>query len=90
MSLENLLRLPPNERKSIISKLNRDERLALQKFVSEVSPYTKYQDDPVAFVQEALHETLWSKQKEILESVRDNKRTAVPACHAPGKSHIAA
>ena len=90
MSLENLLKLPYEERKSVIAQLSFKERLALQKFVSEVSPYTKYQENPVGFVQEALHETLWSKQKEILESVRDNKRTAVPACHAPGKSHIAA
>lgn len=33
---------------------------------------------------------LWSKQREILASVRDNRRTAVQACHGPGKSYIAA
>lgn len=31
---------------------------------------------------------LWSKQVEICESVRDNRYTAVPACHGPGKSFI--
>lgn len=90
MSLENLLRLPSEERASYLSKLSRQERMMLAEYLSQVSPFTKYQNDPVSFVQEALDETLWSKQKEILESVRDNKRTAVPACHAPGKSHIAA
>jgi hypothetical protein len=54
------------------------------------SPLGRYQRDPVGFVEDVLHETLWSKQREILNSIRDNKRTAVPACHAPGKSHIAA
>ncbi len=32
---------------------------------------------------------LWSKQIEIMESVRDNRRTAVMTCHAGGKSHVA-
>ena len=52
--------------------------------------WSQYRHDPVGFVTEGLKEQVWSKQIEILESVRDNKRTAVPACHAPGKSHIAA
>lgn len=32
---------------------------------------------------------LWSKQKEICQSVRDNRFTAVKACHGPGKSSVA-
>jgi hypothetical protein len=54
------------------------------------NPWRPYRRDPVGFVQDVLHEQVWSKQVEILESVRDNRRTAVPACHSPGKSHIAA
>ncbi len=42
-------------------------------------------EDPYGL--QALGETVWSKQREILESLRENKRTVVPACHAPGKSH---
>lgn len=56
----------------------------------EFEKWAAYQSDPVAFVEEVLEETLWSKQREILVSVRDSKRTAVPACHAPGKTHLAA
>lgn len=52
--------------------------------------WVKYRSDPIGFVTEGLGEQVWSKQVEILESVYANKRTAVPACHAPGKSHIAA
>lgn len=43
----------------------------------------------MAFVQEVLLGFLWSKQKEICESVRANRRTAVPSCHDVGKSAIA-
>lgn len=52
----------------------------------EESPYV---EDPVAWVGNRLGEFLWSKQREIAESVRDNKRTAVPSCHDAGKSFIA-
>ena len=89
MSLESLLKSPSSERQAILARMTVEERKYLQKVIGDFSPFTKYQNDPVRFVQEALGETLWSKQKEILLSIRDNKRTAVPACHAPGKSHIA-
>lgn len=49
-----------------------------------------YRNDPVGFVQKRLKEFVWSKQIEILESIRDNRRTAVRSCHGPGKSFIAA
>lgn len=32
----------------------------------------------------------WSKQIEIMQSVQDNERTAVPSCHGSGKSQVAA
>lgn len=46
--------------------------------------------DPAKWITERMNTHLWSKQKEIVYSVRDNKRTAVAACHAAGKSHVAA
>lgn len=46
--------------------------------------------DPAGWVRARLDEHLWSKQVEILESVRDHRRTAVHSCHGAGKSHIAA
>lgn len=49
----------------------------------------KAQADPVWFVTEALSATPWEKQAEILESVRDNPRTAVRSCHGVGKSYTA-
>jgi hypothetical protein len=48
-----------------------------------------YQDNPVGWVSERLGQTVWSKQREIMLSVRDNRRTAVRSCHGVGKSHTA-
>lgn len=52
--------------------------------------FSKFKDDPVGFVELGLLGFLWSKQKTIMESVRDNRRTAVPSCHDVGKSKLAA
>lgn len=46
--------------------------------------------DPDFFIREILGENLWSKQRDIMISVRDNKRTGVRSCHGAGKSFIAA
>jgi len=45
--------------------------------------------DPVWWVNEILGYEPWEKQVEIIESVRDNRTTAVKSCHAAGKSSIA-
>lgn len=50
----------------------------------------RYLAEPCDWVTTVLHEHLWSKQREILNSVRDRRRTAVPSCHAGGKSYLAA
>jgi len=87
--LERLSLLPDAVRLSVIGKLTVEERSNVFGRI-DTSPWSKFRYDPVGFVTEGIHEHAWSKQIEILESLRDNKRTAVPACHAPGKSHIAA
>lgn len=50
----------------------------------------RYREDPVAWVEGFLGQRVWSKQKEILYSIRDNKNTAVAAGHGLGKSQVAA
>lgn len=47
-------------------------------------------NDPEKWIKERLHGDVWSLQKQIMESVRDNRKTAVRSCHSAGKSHIAA
>jgi len=50
----------------------------------------RYADDPIGFAEEVLNVKLWEKQKEILRSLRDTKRTAASAAPATGKTFTAA
>lgn len=50
----------------------------------------KWRAHPVEWMEERLGEYLWSAQKDIVHSVRDNRYTAVKSCHGIGKSHVAA
>lgn len=43
---------------------------------------------PIEWIQDH-GEVIWSTQKRIAESVRDNRYTVSPACHGAGKSFIA-
>lgn len=49
-----------------------------------------YKKDPSRWARERANVHLWSKQREIIESVRDHAQTAVHSCHAIGKSFVAA
>lgn len=53
-------------------------------------PSQKWRRDPVAWLHERAKVETWSKQREIIESVRDHHNTAVHSCHEVGKSWIAA
>lgn len=44
--------------------------------------------DPERWVKEVLQEFLWSKQREILQSLQVNRYTAVQSCHDSGKSYV--
>lgn len=46
--------------------------------------------DPVWWTETVLGFRPWRKQREILESIRDHRITAVRSCHAIGKSTVAA
>lgn len=46
----------------------------------------RYVNDPVGWVQDKLREHVWSKQRQLMESVRDYRRTAVQSCHGSGKA----
>lgn len=48
-----------------------------------------YAHNPTGWVTERLRQVVWSKQREIMVSVRDNRRTAVRSAHSVGKSHTA-
>jgi hypothetical protein len=88
--LNLLAGLSPAECRRALALLSPSEAAFVSSLLDSDARWGRWADDPVRFVTEGLGETLWSKQREILLSLRDNKRTAVPACHAPGKSHLAA
>jgi hypothetical protein len=48
-----------------------------------------YQTNPTLWARDRLGDVLWSAQTKILNSVRDNRKTAVMSCHEIGKSFIA-
>lgn len=49
-----------------------------------------YREDPALWVEHKLGGYLWSKQREIAQSVVENRYTAVQSCHGVGKSYDAA
>jgi hypothetical protein len=53
------------------------------------SKLSLYQKDPAAWVFDVLGKSVWSKQREILDSLVDNTHTAVVSCNGMGKSAIA-
>jgi phage terminase large subunit len=46
--------------------------------------------DPVRFAHSVFNVSLWAKQRDILNAIADNRRVAVRACHASGKTFAAA
>ena len=48
-----------------------------------------YLTDPQAWAGDKLDMFLWSKQREIVQSVVEHRRTAVRSCHGAGKSFTA-
>lgn len=53
-------------------------------------PFRRYRDDPVAFVEEVLGVHPYTRQREIIEAVRDHERTAAKSGNATGKTVAAA
>ena len=50
----------------------------------------KYQKHPDRWVDDILGVHLWSKQRQIIKSVFENRRTVVRSCHSAGKTFTAA
>lgn len=83
-------------------KLTTQKVVRIGKAVLHAEPLTEYADDPIGFCRDVLGVEVWSVrdyetdnpeaggQVEIMESVRDNPRTAVAACYASGKTFTAA
>ncbi|MFK0159190.1 hypothetical protein ACIQVK_44855 [Streptomyces sp. NPDC090493] len=53
------------------------------------SMYGLWHDSPSGFIEDVLGESIWSRQREIVDAVPFHKRTAVPAGFGVGKTWIA-
>ena len=72
---------------TLLDMYGRDE---IDKFLSDPGDYTKYQNDPVGFIQDEMGITLTDDIREMAESVRDNRITVARSATGTGKSHGAA
>lgn len=50
----------------------------------------RFQNDPVYFCDKVLGATLWKRQQDIIEAIRDYGEVYVPSCHSSGKSYVSA
>lgn len=83
---EKLIRTGDTRRLKVV----RDQLKAAVDRKQAMGRQERWQNDPVSWAQDRLGITPWSKQKEIMESVRDHRKTAVRSCHSIGKSYVAA
>lgn len=70
-------------------KMVRDQLAAVKDRRQAADRQSRWMNDPVSWVSDRLNQSVWSKQREIMESVRDHRKTAVRSCHGAGKSHVA-
>ena len=69
--------------------LSRDRMIHLTK-QDALLLFRRAQEDPLFFCTHILGVHLWSKQKKIFRAIFEHDRVAVKACHASGKSYVAA
>ncbi|MEU0857495.1 hypothetical protein ABZ352_18930 [Streptomyces griseofuscus] len=86
-----LLRAPVPVRRAAIKTL---DSVDLQHVLVEVeretgSLYGLWADTPSGFIEDVLGESIWSKQRDIVDAVPKYKRTMVPAGFGVGKTFIA-
>jgi phage terminase large subunit len=70
----------------VLAELRRTARLAAMRADGSLIE----DNSLVGFIEKSLKAPLWSKQREIAQSIEDNPRTAVRSAHACGKSFLAA
>lgn len=54
----------------------------------QASSRLRYSNDPSLWIEERANGFMWSIPKQIAQSVVENRRTAIPACHELGKSWL--
>lgn len=67
---------------------SQEERIAsaAEEYFRNQARQAGWVNDPAGWAKDVLGVHLWSKQREICDSVRTNKRTVVASCHGTGKA----
>ncbi|MFF9192612.1 hypothetical protein [Streptomyces rochei] len=89
---DDLLRAPvPLRRRALKDDVSAAELPILLVEVERAtgSRFGLWADSPSGFIEDVLGETIWSKQRDIVDSILDYKRVAVPAGFGVGKTWIA-
>ncbi|MCG8971804.1 hypothetical protein [Streptomyces sp. CL12-4] len=87
-----LLRAPvPARRRAFKHDISGRERPHVMREVERAtgSMYGLWHDTPSGFIEDVLGESIWSRQREIVDAVPFHKRIAVPAGFGVGKTWIA-
>ncbi|MEU5748183.1 hypothetical protein ABZ804_21925 [Streptomyces sp. NPDC047726] len=87
-----LLRLPADvRRRAFKHDITVRERPHVMREVERAtgSMYGLWHDTPSGFIEDVLGESIWSRQREIVDAVPFHKRIAVPAGFGVGKTWIA-
>jgi len=90
--LADLMAVAPGIRRELITGVSeRELAMLLGVSLAELgTPFGLWRDDCVGFVEDVLGETLWSRQRQVLDALMTHKRVAVPAGFGVGKTHLAA
>lgn len=91
---EDLRALPPDIRRMFMAELDAPDLRQVFAACSEHfdTAYYLWEDAPADFVTDILGETIWSKQRDVLNALvlPNVKRVIVPAGFGLGKTHVAA
>lgn len=71
-----------------LRRLQKDvgELIAVHDGGKDLEDFASYADDPVGFSLDILKRSLWEKQRQLLEGIRDNRLFQVRSAHGVGKS----
>jgi hypothetical protein len=89
--VHELYHAPIAARRHVLSGLPQKDMLAvLNEARRELgTPFGLWHDTPSGFTEDVIGDTIWSKQREVLDAIVPYKRVAVPAGFGVGKTWLA-
>jgi hypothetical protein len=87
--VHELFHAPIMPRRQVLMAMpSRDLRAVMNETRRELgTPFALWRDTPSGFIEDILGESLWAKQKALLDATVNYKRVAVPAGFGVGKTH---